>query len=75
MSQGLKICSLGPQVPGLQLLSEMGACFLGGLNEALDGLSEECDGVIIGISPANLDPQIVRLLANVHLRQIPGLHA
>ena len=25
MSQGLKICRLGPQVPGLQLSSEMGA--------------------------------------------------
>ena len=71
MPQELKICSLGSQVPGLQVLSEMGVCFLGGLNEALGDLGEECDGVIIGISPSNLDPQVVQLLANLHFQRIP----
>jgi exopolysaccharide biosynthesis polyprenyl glycosylphosphotransferase len=71
MPQQLKICSLDAQVPGLRDLSEMGACFLGGLNEALAGLGKECDGVIIGISPSNLDPRVVQLLAKVHFRQIP----
>jgi exopolysaccharide biosynthesis polyprenyl glycosylphosphotransferase len=71
MPQELKICSLGPQVPGLQVLSEMGACLLGGLNEALGDLGEECDGVIIGISPSDLDPQVVQLLANLHFQKIP----
>jgi exopolysaccharide biosynthesis polyprenyl glycosylphosphotransferase len=68
MPQELKICSLGPQLP---VLSENGTCFIGGLNEALAGLSEKCDGVIIGISPSNLDPQVVQLLANLHFREIP----
>jgi hypothetical protein len=71
MPQELKICSLGPQLPDVPVLSEMGACFLSGLNEALTGLGEKCDGVIIGISPSNLDPQIVLLLANLHFRRIP----
>jgi hypothetical protein len=70
MPQELKICSLGPQIPPL-VSSEMGPCFLSVLNEALASLGEECDGVIIGISPSNLDPQVVHLLANVHFRQIP----
>jgi hypothetical protein len=37
----------------------------------LAGLGEEFDGVILGISPSNLDPQVVELLAKVHFRQIP----
>jgi exopolysaccharide biosynthesis polyprenyl glycosylphosphotransferase len=71
MPQELKICSLGSQLPGFPVLSEMGAYFLGGLNEALTGLGEKCDGVIIGISPSNLDPQVVKVLAHLHFRQIP----
>lgn len=71
MPQELKICSLDPQLSGLPVLSEMGVSFLERLNETLAGLGETCDGVIIGISPSNLDPQVVQLLANLHFRQIP----
>jgi exopolysaccharide biosynthesis polyprenyl glycosylphosphotransferase len=71
MPQELKICSLGPQLSVPPVLSEMGTCVLGGLNEILAGLGEKCDGVIIGMSPSNLDPKVVQLLANIHFRQIP----
>jgi exopolysaccharide biosynthesis polyprenyl glycosylphosphotransferase len=71
MPQELKICSLDPQVPGRRCSSEMGACFLDRLNEDLADPGEECDGVIIGIPPSYLDPQVVQLLAYVHFRQIP----
>jgi exopolysaccharide biosynthesis polyprenyl glycosylphosphotransferase len=71
MPQELKICSLGPLVDGVQVSSEVGACLLHALNDALANLGEGCDGVIIGISPADLDPGVVRLLAYVHFRHIP----
>jgi exopolysaccharide biosynthesis polyprenyl glycosylphosphotransferase len=71
MPQELKICSLGPEDPVVALSSERGTCFLGGLNEALANLGGDCDGVIIGIPPSNLDSQVVRLLANLHFQQIP----
>jgi exopolysaccharide biosynthesis polyprenyl glycosylphosphotransferase len=68
MPQELKICSLCPPVPGVRCLSDMDASRV---NEVLAGLGEECDGVIIGISPANLSPHVVYVLANVHFRHIP----
>jgi exopolysaccharide biosynthesis polyprenyl glycosylphosphotransferase len=71
MPQELKICIFGPQVPVLPVSSERGACFLGSLNEALANLDEQCDGVIIGISPSKLDPNLIQLLANLHFQQIP----
>jgi exopolysaccharide biosynthesis polyprenyl glycosylphosphotransferase len=71
MPQELKICSMGPQVPGMRVSSEGGARFLHALDRALANLGDECDGVIIGISPADLDPRVIQLLAYVHFRHIP----
>ncbi|MBV9275748.1 MAG: sugar transferase, partial [Verrucomicrobia bacterium] len=71
MPQELKICIFGPQVPVPPVSSERDTCFLGSLKEALASLDEQCDGVIIGISPSELDPHLVQLLANLHFQQIP----
>jgi exopolysaccharide biosynthesis polyprenyl glycosylphosphotransferase len=71
MPQELKLCNLGRQYPGTGASSDTGTRFLPALNEALANLGEECDGVIIGISPGDLDPRVVQLLAYVHFRHIP----
>jgi exopolysaccharide biosynthesis polyprenyl glycosylphosphotransferase len=71
MPQDLKIYTLDERFAGRPVVDEAGPCFVGNLAEALVGLNKECDGVIVGIPPSLLDPNLAQSLAYVHFRQIP----
>jgi exopolysaccharide biosynthesis polyprenyl glycosylphosphotransferase len=69
--QELKIYAVDERLKGLPVVDEAGVCFVGKVDEALAGLNNECDGVIVGIHPSLLDRNLAQLLAYVQFRHIP----
>jgi exopolysaccharide biosynthesis polyprenyl glycosylphosphotransferase len=71
MLQELKIYTSDSQHIDLPILDESGPRFAGDIEQALTGLDQDSDGLIIGIHPSELDPKLAQLLAYVHFRHIP----
>jgi exopolysaccharide biosynthesis polyprenyl glycosylphosphotransferase len=73
MVQELKCCTVDRQFVGLPVKEgeTAGPRFIGDVFGALAALNEESDGVIVGIRPSELDPQLAQVLAYLHFRHIP----